>query len=81
MSRLLGEHGCGEVDLLKVDIEGAERVVVAKGVDEWLKRIRAIAIGLHGDECRAIVNRAPLKGVFTLSRSGELIIARRLVAR
>jgi FkbM family methyltransferase len=48
METLLSQSGFSVVDLLKVDIEGAE-VELFKGRVDWLKRINAIAIEFHGD--------------------------------
>ncbi len=40
---------CGEqIDLLKMDIEGAETTVFKGNVD-WLRRVRCLAIEFHGD--------------------------------
>lgn len=43
---VMKEHGLDRIDLLKVDIEGAERVVFA-AADGWIDRVRAIFIELH----------------------------------
>ena len=40
--------GCGRIDILKVDIEGAERLLFRSSPD-WLKRVRIIIIELHDD--------------------------------
>lgn len=42
----------GHVDLLKVDIEGAEAIVFSDDSALWLSRVRNIAIELHNDTCR-----------------------------
>jgi FkbM family methyltransferase len=44
----------GEIDLLKVDIEGCEAVVFAGDSEAWLPRVRNIAIELHGRDCSEI---------------------------
>ena len=44
---LLGDAGFDEVDLLKVDIEGAE-VPLLRTAAAWLHRIRTLAIEFHG---------------------------------
>jgi FkbM family methyltransferase len=43
---LLEEVGCAEIDLLKLDIEGAETEVLSS-CDLWLDRVRAIVVELH----------------------------------
>lgn len=52
MSRIIADSGFETVDLLKVDIEGAE-VELFKGDVSWLRRVGAIAIEFHGDSRRA----------------------------
>jgi FkbM family methyltransferase len=44
--------GGGNVDLLKLDIEGSESEVFGPDAQEWLPVIRNIAIELHSKECR-----------------------------
>ena len=48
ISKLLAESGFDEIDLLKVDIEGAEKEVFgAPDVDEWLSKVKVLIIELH----------------------------------
>lgn len=48
IAKLLKESGFDEIDLLKVDIEGAEKEVFgAADVDDWLSKVKVIAIELH----------------------------------
>ncbi|MBW3600229.1 MAG: FkbM family methyltransferase [Planctomycetes bacterium] len=49
--QILDVSGFEQVDLLKVDIEGAE-VQLCMGDTDWLARIGAIAIEFHGDSRR-----------------------------
>lgn len=46
VASLLDEHGIGELDLLKIDIEGAE-IEVFETAASWLPRVRAIMIETH----------------------------------
>lgn len=48
IKKIIELSGFPMVDLLKVDIEGAERELF-RGNPEWLDRVRAIAIEFHGD--------------------------------
>jgi FkbM family methyltransferase len=48
MDELVKLAGFPRVDLLKVDIEGAETELFTANL-EWLKRVRAIAIEFHGN--------------------------------
>lgn len=48
VGKLLAESGFDEIDLLKVDIEGAEKeVFAAPDVDEWLSKVKVLTIELH----------------------------------
>ena len=47
LQSLLDDAGFGEVDLLKVDIEGAE-VPLLRTASTWLHRIRTLAVEFHG---------------------------------
>ncbi len=47
----------GFVDILKLDIEGAERQLFAGGYEEWIDKVRTIIVELHDDICRkALLN-------------------------
>ncbi len=45
-------YGNGEVDLLKLDIEGSESEIFGPEAQQWLPVVRNIAIELHSKECR-----------------------------
>lgn len=48
VSQLLKQTGFDEIDLLKVDIEGAEKEIFgASDVDEWLSKVKVLTIELH----------------------------------
>ncbi len=48
ISKILQDSGFDEIDLLKVDIEGAEKEVFgAANVDDWLSKVKVIMIELH----------------------------------
>jgi FkbM family methyltransferase len=54
MSKIIADSGFERVDLLKVDIEGAE-VKLFQGNVDWLQQVRTIAIEFHDnsrEECR-----------------------------
>lgn len=46
--KILNKSGFDEIDLLKIDIEGAEKEVFgAENVHEWLSRVKVLVIELH----------------------------------
>ena len=49
IAKLLNDSGFDEVDLLKIDIEGAEREVFGDtgNPDEWLSKVKIMVIELH----------------------------------
>lgn len=75
---LIKKAGVSGVDLLKIDIEGSERVLFADGCDEWLDQVRNIVIELHDEQCRSVFFHALSRYNYDLSRSGELIVCKNL---
>jgi FkbM family methyltransferase len=66
------------IDLLKMDIEGAERLVFGHGDLTWLRQVSNIAIELHGPQAREVFFQA-LDGVSCESAElGELAICRNI---
>ena len=78
VSSLIDMGGRAEADLLKVDIEGAERAVFGEGADAWLPRVRNLCIEIHGPECRETFFNALVGFNYELSESGELTICKNI---
>ena len=78
---LIDLAGSAEVDLLKIDIEGAELAVFGETAKQWLPRVRGICIELHGPECHQAFFNALAEFDYELERSGELIICKNLHAK
>jgi len=72
VSTILQQYGADHIDILKMDIEGAERNVILNNSDSWLRRTSIIIVELHGsqitNECTSFLNK---KG-FTSSRYRSL---------
>ena len=48
VAKLLADSGFNEIDLLKLDVEGAEKEIFsAPDVDEWLPKVKVLVIELH----------------------------------
>lgn len=48
IGKILAESGFDEIDLLKIDIEGAEKEIFsAPDVDSWLSKVKVLTIELH----------------------------------
>lgn len=64
ITRIIHDSGFDNVDLLKVDIEGAE-VELFKGDLDWLRRVGAIAIEFHHDS-RQVSRFDEIMGMYQL---------------
>jgi FkbM family methyltransferase len=73
--------GGAPVDLLKIDIEGAETEVFGARNTSWIESVRNIAIELHGAECQRAFLNAMKPFDYELLRSGELTICRNIRKR
>lgn len=71
---LLERSSAGEVDILKMDIEGSEAEVFSGEVAKWLPRVRNLAIELHGERCTEVVEGALSSYQCHKVISGELTI-------
>ncbi|MBM4783991.1 MAG: FkbM family methyltransferase [Archangiaceae bacterium] len=62
------------IDLLKVDIEGGEKQLFTEET-QWLSRVGAMLVELHGAECtRAVANAAASSGFKSLPPQGEYVV-------
>jgi hypothetical protein len=77
---LLRTSGLDTIDVLKVDIEGAEKILFSRDYESWIDHVHIIAIELHGPTSRKIFLEALQGRNFDLSTSGELMIARRSIS-
>ena len=73
---LMKKAGWDRIDLLKMDIEGAETSVL-QSADHWLGCVGCLAVELH-DEAAAAAFRTAVGDRFSVTRHGELTIARRV---
>ncbi len=68
----------GDVDLMKIDIEGAE-VEIMPGASSWLKRTRNLVLELHGGDSLAALQSALTDfGWSKMIKQGELVAFRGL---
>jgi FkbM family methyltransferase len=71
---LMRDHSMETVDLLKIDIEGAEEAVFSADTS-WLDRIRNIVIELHSKECSDAFFKAIAGRGYRISECDELTVA------
>ncbi len=69
------------VDILKIDIEGAEVALFSRQPAPWLDRVRNIAVELHNEKGHSAFFAALENHDYVLSRSGELTICREIRGR
>lgn len=80
VAELLRLTSTSRIDLLKIDIEGAEMEVFQTGSERWLGSVDAMVIELHDDlrpGCRAALDSAIKGEGFLESRHGEYIVLTR----
>lgn len=65
---LLQDFEDHRIDLLKIDIEGAEKEVFQAGMNRWIDQVGTIAVELH-DNIRPGCRRALVEGLKGLNRS------------
>jgi FkbM family methyltransferase len=78
LANLIEMSGFVQVDLLKMDIEGAETTVFRANVSNWLGRVRNLCIELHGQACREAFFKALAGYDYEHVRSGELDVCTNL---
>lgn len=58
---LMKQAGCDEIDILKLDIEGAEKDLFERNTDEWIDKVKVIIVEFHDRKragARATVEKA-----------------------
>lgn len=76
---LLQLSGHDRISILKVDIEGAEKVIFARNYETWIDKCDAILIELHDNECKDVFYKAIEGRGFQISKCAddEITVARR----
>lgn len=72
VANLVEMSGFSQIDLLKIDIEGAEEAIFSADVSGWLPCVRNLCIELHGEGCRDTFFGALAGYDFGHAISGEL---------
>lgn len=68
---LLEASGCSKIDLLKLDIEGAEQYLFSEGYEQWLRQVDAMVIEIHSLEAEEAIESAIDGAGFTRVAKGE----------
>jgi FkbM family methyltransferase len=75
---LMTQSHLTSIDLLKMDIEGSERLVFSRGVEKWLPKVRNLVIELHGDACQKALFSALAEYDYETLTYGELTVCKRI---
>ncbi len=80
---LLEQSQYERISILKIDVEGAEAVIFAENYESWIDRVDNLVIELHDDSVFGKASDVFLRAIsgrpFLLTRSGELVVCRRMV--
>ena len=71
LRELMESFQATSIDILKLDIEGAEKGLFSMGDLEWIDRTRAILIETHGSDCEEAVRTGTADRGFVVSKKGE----------
>jgi FkbM family methyltransferase len=71
---VMAKAGFETVDILKMDVEGAEERIFAADSGGWLPRVKNLVIELHGEACERAVAGALAGYEYESSVSGELSV-------
>jgi FkbM family methyltransferase len=78
---LINQSGLDGVDILKIDIEGAEAALFSEGVEKWLSRTRHLAIEIHGTKCEQIFDKIMSQYSWIGAQHGELRLCKNITTR
>jgi FkbM family methyltransferase len=80
VTRLMKEFGLDHIDILKMDIEGAEHSVFMNRPEEWLPKVRMVIAEVH-DHIHSgvgeLITKKLVAAGFRIDRRGENLIALR----
>ncbi len=74
LPEILAASPHGRIDILKIDIEGAE-VALFQSAAEWLSFVDCITIELHGERAKAEIPAQLQAAGFSISHHGSLTVA------
>lgn len=71
IEQILARSGCERIDLLKLDVEGAEEALFKRGVEDWLPRVDAMVIEVHSETAMAVIDGVTPEAEFDRRQRGE----------
>jgi len=71
---VIEQAGVERVSILKMDIEGSEKAVLAGDTSGWLDKVDAMVVELHGEDCEKVFYESVMSGQFEISECDELTV-------
>ncbi len=82
---LMALHNVATIDVLKIDIEGAETVVFDEACHDWLDKVRMLIIEMHSDEARvgfeAVISQSNFHWTHTKHGENDVLLRGSVVIR
>jgi FkbM family methyltransferase len=75
---LLGRLKAAKLDLLKLDIEGAEEALFTANYDEWIDRVQTLIVEIHGAKAYEATKSVMISRGFSMQSQGEKLIFSRI---
>jgi len=74
---LLEQFSISHLDILKMDIEGAEQMIFSSNTDVWLGRVGLLIIEIHGPDIETLVSHALRKNNYSMRKFRSIWYCRR----
>ncbi|MBC9813781.1 FkbM family methyltransferase [Crocinitomicaceae bacterium CZZ-1] len=74
---ILAKSGCDRIDILKIDVEGAEKQLFSEGFEKWIDKVDVIVVELHDriiEGCSKAVYNAIGETDWAEYKKGEKVI-------
>lgn len=81
IEQILQKSNFRNIDILKIDIETAEKKLFSENYENWIGKVKNIVIELHNPECEEVFFKAMSGFDYDLSKSGELTVCKNIVRR
>lgn len=75
---LLKTSGFPKIDLLKMDVEGAETIIFSQNYETWIDKVKNIVVELHEAQAETALFTALSDYEYQLSSSGELTVCQNI---
>jgi len=69
---LLEQYSIPRLDILKMDIEGAEEEIFSSNPERWLGQVDMLIIEIHGPRIRSLISRVMVENGFSMKRFRSL---------